>query len=471
MSDETPTGFVIGDRSQGYEVTGTSAVAGLDAVYTGKDTRDRDAAVTLIRLSDDQDQSALFDLARTFEQLDRQALVGPRTVVRFGAGSAVVIGKEQGAPLDGETLAIWLDRRAPLSLSQTTALFLPVIEALGDLHARGLAHGRISAHQVLIDRAGNARLLGPWLSYGGEALEQFKRTEAPELISGGSPGPVSDVYSVCALLRWALTGTPPPSADDRLASKAQRDEDPLDSISDALPALDAELARALETGLRLHPATRPQSMAALTTLLEPHLDASGEEPAPPPLPSSPWSQKTEEPASETNTLPPPLPASRPRSGGVPPIPKASRTSTIGEAPPPIPSQTGVKPKRRIGVGTIVSFVIALAIAWFVASGGMFGGDDGQNVDVDAPRDTNRPTTQVQVDTEPRKGPQAEDQSADRDAPTDTSAMGVREQLCNSRFTFETARDAGTNALRAYLQQCDGIDSDFVEAARDALDLN
>lgn len=102
---------------------------------------------------------------------------------------------------------------------------------------------------------------------------------------------------------------------------------------------------------------------------------------------------------------------------------------------------------------------------------MFGGEESQNVDVDAPRDTNRPTTQVQVDTEPRKGPQAEDQTADRDEVTDTSAMGVREQLCNSRFTYETARDAGTNALRAYLQQCDGIDSDFVDAARDTLGLN
>jgi hypothetical protein len=478
MSDETPTGFVIGDRSQGYEVTGTSAISGLNAAYAGKDTRDRDAAVTLIRLADDQNHSALFDLARTFEQLDRKALVGPRTVVRFGAGSAVVIGKEQGAPLDGETLAVWLERRAPLSLGQTAALFLPVIEALGDLHTRGLAHGYLSAHQVLIDRAGDARLLGPWLAYGGEALEQFKRTQAPELISGGSPGPVSDVYSVCALLRWALTGTPPPSADDRLASKAQRDEDPLNPIDDTLPALDAELARALDTGLRLHPATRPQSMAALTSILEPHLDAPSEEAAPPPLPASPWSKKSKEPpATGASASPPPLPTSqptadsRPKPGGVPPIPKASRTSSIGEAPPPIPSQTGEKQKRRIGLGTILSFAIALAIAWFVASGGLFGDEDGQSVDVEAPRDSNRPTTQVEVDTEPRKGPQVEDHTAVRDEPTDTSAMGVREQLCNSRFTFETARDAGTNALRAYLQQCDGIDSDFVEAARETLGLN
>ncbi|MFN3171279.1 MAG: serine/threonine protein kinase [Hyphomicrobiales bacterium] len=468
MAEETPTGLLVGDRSQGYEVTGSGDITGLNATYAGKDTRDRDAVVTLIQLSDDQDTSPLFDLARTFEQIDRDVLVGPRTVVRFGTGSAVVVGKEQGAPLAGETLAIWLQRRAPLPLSQTARLFLPLIEALGALHARGIAHGRISASQVLVDRDDKARLLGPWLAYGGEPLEQFQRTQAPELVSGEAPSPVSDVYSLCALLRWSLTGKPPPSADERLTSKAQRDEDPLTSMSEALPDLDTSVARALETGLRLHPATRPQSMAALGEVLEPHVgEAAQGVSAPPPLPSSPWPQKGGDAPSDSAASPPPIPASRPRTGGVPPIPKASRTSTIGQAPPPIPPSGGsggsvAKPKRKIGIGTILSFAIALGIAWAVASGGLFSDDQGSSVD--AQRDSNRPT-QIDVDDEPRKGPR----TADRE--DDSTITGVRQQLCNSRFTFETARDAGSNALRAYLQECDGIDSDYVEAARDALGLN
>jgi len=467
MAEETPTGLVVGDRSQGYEVTGTGNIAGLNAAYAGKDSRDRDAAVTLIQLSRDQDPSPLFDLARTFEQIDRWALVGPRTVVRFGAGSAVVVGKEQGAPLAGQTLAVGLQRRQPLSLSQTARLFLPVIEGLAELHSRGIAHGRIAAGQVLMDREDKARLLGPWLADGGEPLEQFKQTQAPELVSGEAPSPVSDVYSMCALLRWALTGTPPPSADDRLASKAQRDEDPLPPLPEPIAKLDTALARALETGLRLHPATRPQSMTALAEVLEVHVDeASQNTSAPPPLPSSPWSQTTKGETTAPTGSPPPIPASRPRSGGVPPIPKTSRTSTIGQAPPPIPgSTTGQgKPKRKVGIGTILSFAIALGVAWMVASGGLFGDDDSSSVEIEAQRDSNRPT-QIDSEDEPRKGPQPADRQ------DDTQATGVREQLCNSRFTFETARDAGSNALRAYLQQCDGIDSDYVEAARDVLGLN
>jgi hypothetical protein len=166
MAEATPTSLAIGDRSQGYEVSGPSAVAGLDAAYAGKDTGDGDAAVTLLLLAEDEDPSSVLDLARAYRQVDRPALAGLRTVVRFGAGAAGVIGKEDGAPLAGETLATWLGRRAPLGLHETARLFLPVLDALSSLHATGFAHGRISGSQIIVGRDDKARLLGPWLAAG-----------------------------------------------------------------------------------------------------------------------------------------------------------------------------------------------------------------------------------------------------------------------------------------------------------------
>ncbi|MFK7792549.1 MAG: serine/threonine-protein kinase [Devosiaceae bacterium] len=478
MADGASTGFAIGDRSQGYEVTGRASIAGLDAAYIGKDTRDRDDAVTLIWLAENQDQSTLFDASRTYEQLKNEALVGPRTLVRFGAGSAVVVGKEQGAPLEGETLGVWLERRAPLTLPDAARLFLPVLGGLSALHGRGLAHGRISAGQALIGRDNRMRLMAPWLAEGAKPLEQFKRTQAPELISGDQPGPVSDVYSIIALLYWALSGNAAPSADDRLASKAQRDQDPLRPINELVPGLDAELVRAIDTGMRLHPATRPQSIAVLAELLELHASVAtpqtSEASAPPPIPNArktPWG-----PSNGASSAPPPLPS---RSGGVPPIPRSTRTGSIGQTPPPLPqgqssASGGSKPKRKIGIGTVVTFIVALAVAWVVASGGMFGGNEGTDVEpprqVENQRETTRPES-VEVDNQPRKGPAAnaeDDDDDDDDDQAERSPDGVLEQFCNSRFTFETARDAGTNALRAYVRRCNGIDSDFVEDARDAL---
>jgi hypothetical protein len=271
---------------------------------------------------------------------------------------------------------------------------------------------------------------------------------------------VSDVYSMAMLVRWALSGTRPPSADDRLASQARRDEDPLVPVADAIPGLDDAVGRLLDSALRLHPATRPQSISELADALKPHAEASPAA-APPPLPQSPWSG----PSKDTDG-PPPLPTGRPRPGGVPPVPKGRRTSSIGEAPPPVPGSTGSKSgrRRKIGLGTIVSFIIALAIAWMVASGGPFATDE--------PEPTGTPTervgpTEVEIEDAPRKGPT----NSAREDTGEPSSVGVREQVCNSRFVFETARDAGANALRAYLEQCDGFSSDYVEAARDALGLN
>ncbi len=480
MVDDTQQGLASGDRSQGYEVVGPARIAGLDSAYSGKDTRDRDATVTLVLLSEDQDQSALFDTSSTYERLDQDALVGLRTVVRFGGGLAAVIGKEQGAPLDGETLDLWLKRRGAISLPQTATLLLPVIKALAMLHAQGLAHGHISAGQMLVRRDGAVNLLGPWRAEGGQADEQFMLGQAPELVSGNAPRPVSDVYSIVALLYWALSGTPAPAAADRLASKAQRDEDPLQPIASLTPKLDTDVARMIETGLRLHPATRPQNMDALIELLEPHAGAKPVSNAPPPLPSNtptstrktPWGPK------EAASSPPPLPSSQRRSGGVPPVPKSApkRTSTIGQAPPELPgSAPANKPKSKMRVGTIFSFIIALGVAWVVASGGMFG-DEDQSVETtpsrqtDNQRDTSQPQT-IEVENQPRKGPrpgndvEVPDDAFEEIEDASETPDGVTQQFCTSRFTYESVRDAGTNALRAYLSRCNGIESEFVDAAR------
>lgn len=64
MNEALPPKLESGDRSQGYEVTGPGSIAGLDAAYAGKDTRDRDSAVTLILLDEEQDHARLFALER-----------------------------------------------------------------------------------------------------------------------------------------------------------------------------------------------------------------------------------------------------------------------------------------------------------------------------------------------------------------------------------------------------------------------
>jgi hypothetical protein len=133
--------------------------------------------------------------------------------------------------------------------------------------------------------------------------------------------------------------------------------------------------------------------------------------------------------------------------------------------------------------TIVTFIIALAIAWFIASdGNLFNsGDDPivrertESVEANRPNTTpETPASEIpRPGSEPRKGPS----SADRQDPIDsardeieTAVDGVLEQFCGSSFIFNQARDAGGNALRAYLDRCSRIDGPFVDDARRELGL-
>lgn len=477
MANEATLGLVVGDRAQGYEVRGSSTVAGLDAAYAGIDARDRDADVTLVWLAESQDQSAVFDSARSFEQLNRTSLIGARTVVRFGAGLAAIVGKEQGGPLNGETLEQWLKRHAPISSAVAASLFTPILDALTAMHAQGHAHGMLSASHLIMGRDGTLRLLGSWLPNGAGPAAMVAAARAPEVNGGDRPNPASDLYSVSALLVWALSGTPAPSAETRTASRAQRDDDPFVPLSESMPSLDPALANVIDTGMRLHPAVRPQGFAALKDALNaegiaepvatpptPTIFAPSSN-VPPPLPSSA--------TKPTGSVPPALPK---RGSGVPTIPRETRTNTIGQRPPALPGAGPASQprKRKISIMTVVTFVIALAIAWFIASGGyLFNNDDGstareQRESVEANRPNTTTQAQETLENEPRKGPSntTEDDVVEsaRDE-IDHAVDGVLEQFCSSTFILNQARDAGDNALRAYIDRCSRIDGPFVDDAR------
>src|ERR1019366_7111585 len=66
-------------------------------------------------------------------------------------------------------------------------------------------------------------------------------------------GPATDLYAVCATLFVMLAGVAPPSASDRAAGI------PLPSLLSIRPELDPIIVRAIEAGLMLAYAGRPQT--------------------------------------------------------------------------------------------------------------------------------------------------------------------------------------------------------------------
>ncbi|MBV6657091.1 MAG: hypothetical protein KI785_04905, partial [Devosiaceae bacterium] len=219
----------------------------------------------------------------------------------------------------------------------------------------------------------------------------------------------------------------------------------------------------------------PQGLDALIE----ELSVLAEEPettpasAPPPLPptSNPKAGNATPPplAEREANAPPPLP----QRGSVPTAGRR-KTSTIGEAPP------AAKPRRRLPLTRILSFIVALAVAWIVSSGGLGLFNDDEGAEVQAPQqqtqrqqapsvDSAPPDRPANVPDQPRKGPAATEPQLDNAGVTvEPLPEGVAEQVCFSALVFQEERAAGVDALLRYIAQCAPHDGQFVEAARQEL---
>jgi tetratricopeptide (TPR) repeat protein/tRNA A-37 threonylcarbamoyl transferase component Bud32 len=127
--------------------------------------------------------------------------------------------------LEGETLAARVARTGPLHANDARPLLRAVLEALGALHQRRIAHGDLRLDNVVSVRTPEGALRVVVLDAGSDRLRARPRassgrsdlystmaspwTAAPEQIRGLDADPRSDVYSFGAMAFALLTGRPP----------------------------------------------------------------------------------------------------------------------------------------------------------------------------------------------------------------------------------------------------------------------
>ncbi|MGP3973609.1 protein kinase domain-containing protein [Streptomyces sp. 8N114] len=111
-------------------------------------------------------------------------------------------------------LPIVIETYGPLPLRTVVAVGTALGEALAHLHASGTAHAGVTAENVLLTGDGPrlagfgaARVTAP----DGEprALDPFL---APELVTGGRPRPLGDLYGLAVVLTYAMTRQLPRNA-------------------------------------------------------------------------------------------------------------------------------------------------------------------------------------------------------------------------------------------------------------------
>jgi hypothetical protein len=121
--------------------------------------------------------------------------------------------------VDGADLGALVGRQRPLAARHAVVVIEQVASALDAIHAAGLVHRDVKPANVLIDRSNGRAYLS---DYGlmRRVLERSAITRtgewvgtadyaAPEQLHGGPIGPSADVYSLGAVLYFALTAKPP----------------------------------------------------------------------------------------------------------------------------------------------------------------------------------------------------------------------------------------------------------------------
>ncbi|WUL31856.1 protein kinase [Streptomyces canus] len=197
--------------------------------------------------------------ARATARIDHPNVVRIYDVVDEGERLWIVMELVNGRSLERMTV-----EDGPLGPRETALLGLGLVQALRQVHARGVLHRDIKPGNVLVesgDRAGHRIVL---TDFGIAAMQDAKALTmvgmlvgspdymAPERVSGRPQGPPSDIWSLGATLCAALGGRSPFSRDTTLATlHAVLYEEP------ELPAAAGPLTDILAALLEKDPSIRP----------------------------------------------------------------------------------------------------------------------------------------------------------------------------------------------------------------------
>ena len=118
--------------------------------------------------------------------------------------------------IDGPSLAQLVERDGPLPMAQVLRLLRESLSALAHAHGFGLVHRDIKPENILIDPAGSVQITDFGLAlalrgkYGGATSQSgTPQFASPEQLLGERVDQRSDLYSLAAVVYYALLGTPP----------------------------------------------------------------------------------------------------------------------------------------------------------------------------------------------------------------------------------------------------------------------
>lgn len=232
-------------------------------------------SVALKRLRAGADADALQALRReaaVLRMLDTPYVVRLRQVVGDGEGTVLVLDLAEGG-----SLTTLLARRGALDPGEVVTVAGPLGAALAAAHARGLVHGDVSPSNVLFSRDGMPLLsdlgLARLATDDADRLHGTAEYLDPAVAAGAPPTPASDVWGLAAVCHHLLAGSAPHDGEqvvDVLAAAADGGRAPLGLLA---PTAPRPLVEAVEAGLALDPAARPDAATFAAMLRRSHATA------------------------------------------------------------------------------------------------------------------------------------------------------------------------------------------------------
>ncbi|MBO6260935.1 MAG: protein kinase [Lachnospiraceae bacterium] len=167
--------------------------------------------------------------------------------------------------VEGTSFDVYIrEHGGKLDWEETAKILIPIMDALGAVHSKGIVHRDVTPDNIYITKDGGVKLLDfgaaryslgdksrsldVVLKHGFAPKEQYTRH--------GKQGPFTDIYALGATFYYALTGKRPPDSIDRM----EEDELVPPSRLGAVITKDAE--EAILMAMNVQPQERFQSMLA-----------------------------------------------------------------------------------------------------------------------------------------------------------------------------------------------------------------
>lgn len=171
--------------------------------------------------------------------------------------------------IDGVNLKERINKSGPMSVESCIRKILPVINTLGKIHNCGVIHRDIGPNNIMVQSDDKFRLIDFGSAKDYEGIDE--KSYSVILTGGYAPpeqydkegnlGPWTDVYAVCAVIYYCITGQSPQEALSRILY------DEIEKPSEKGVKIKSETEKIILKGLSVNPKDRYQSMEELERVL------------------------------------------------------------------------------------------------------------------------------------------------------------------------------------------------------------